>query len=157
VVEILLLWRLVHSPFGTALQALRMNEMRARFVGYRVWWLKWTIFTLSGAIAGLAGGLFAMAQESAYPDVMSLHASGLVVMMVLIGGGFVSFWGPVVGVIVYYLARDLLGGVTETWLLWYGLLFMAVMIFEPEGVAGAWARLMRRLRPPDATIKAPAE
>jgi branched-chain amino acid transport system permease protein len=157
VVEILLLWRLVHSPFGSALQALRMNEMRARFVGYRVWWLKWTIFTLSGAIAGLAGGLFAMAQESAYPDVMSLHASGLVVMMVLIGGGFVSFWGPVVGVIVYYLARDLLGGVTETWLLWYGLLFMAVMIFEPEGVAGAWARLMRRLRPPDATIKAPAE
>ncbi len=83
-----------------------MNELRARFVGYRIWWLKWAVFTLSGAIAGLAGGLFAMAQESAYPDVMSLHASGLVVMMVLIGGGFVSFWGPVVGVIVYFVARD---------------------------------------------------
>jgi branched-chain amino acid transport system permease protein len=157
IAEILFLWRLVHSPFGTSIQAVRMNEMRARFVGYRVWAVKWTVFTLSGAIAGLAGGLFAMAQESAYPDVMSLHASGLVVMMVLIGGGFVSFWGPVVGVVVYFLARDLLGAVTETWLLWYGLLFMAVMIFEPEGVAGAWGRVVRRLRPAVPAATRPAE
>jgi branched-chain amino acid transport system permease protein len=146
-IVILLLWRLVHSPFGAAIQAVRMNEPRARFVGYRVWLVKWTVFTLSGAIAGLAGGLFSLAQESAYPDVMSLHASGLVVMMTLIGGGFVSFWGPVVGVIVYFLARDVLGSVTEAWLLWYGLLFMGVMMFEPEGVAGAWGRLTRRWRP----------
>lgn len=141
VVVILALWRLVHSPFGTAIQTVRMNETRARFVGYRVWLIKWTVFTLSGAVAGLAGGLFSLAQESAYPDVMSLHASGLVVMMVLIGGGFVSFWGPVVGVIIYYLARDLLGAATEAWLLWYGLLFMGVMMFSPEGVAGGWGRL----------------
>ena len=140
IVVILLLWRLVHSPFGIAIQAIRMNETRARFAGYRVWLIKWSVFTLSGAVAGLAGGLFSMAQESAYPDVMSLHASGLVVMMVLIGGGFVSFWGPVVGVMVYFLARDLLGAVTEAWLLWYGLLFMGVMMFSREGVAGAWGR-----------------
>jgi len=149
----LLLWRLVHSPFGMAIQAIRMNEMRARFVGYRVWLIKWSVFTLSGAIAGLAGGLFSLAQESAYPDVMSLHASGLVVMMTLIGGGFVSFWGPVVGVIFYYLARDLLGASTEAWLLWYGLLFMAVMMFSPEGIAGAWGRLVRRLRKSPAAEK----
>jgi branched-chain amino acid transport system permease protein len=140
----LLLWRFVHSPFGAAIQAVRMNETRARFVGYRVWLLKWCVFTLSAAIAGFAGGLFCLTQESAYPDVMSLHASGLVVMMTLIGGGFVSFWGPVVGVIVYFLARDLLGAYTDAWLLWYGLLFMGVMLFEPEGIAGAWARLARR-------------
>ncbi len=143
-VAIFLLWRFLHSPFGTAIQAIRMNETRARFVGYRVWLVKWTVFTLSGAFAGLAGGLFCLAQESAYPDIMSLHASGLIVMMVLIGGGFVSFWGPVVGVIVYFMARDFLGSITETWLLWYGLLFMAVMLFEPEGIAGAWSRLSRR-------------
>lgn len=147
-VAVVLLWRVLHSPFGSAIQAIRMNETRARFVGYRVWFVKWTVITLSGAIAGLAGGLFCMAQESAYPDVMSLHASGLIVMMVLIGGGFVSFWGPVIGVIVYFLARDVLGAITETWLLWYGLLFMAVMLFEPEGVAGAWARLSRRVAVP---------
>jgi branched-chain amino acid transport system permease protein len=143
---LVLLWRLVHSPFGTALQAIRMNETRARFVGYRVWLVKWTVFSLSGAIAGLAGGLFCLAQESAYPDVMSLHASGFVVMMTLVGGGFVSFWGPVVGAIVFFLARDLLGSITETWLLWYGLLFMGVMLYEPEGIAGAWGKLLARIR-----------
>ena len=70
---------------------------------------------------GLAGALFAMAQQSAYPNVMSLHNSGFVVMMVLIGGGLVSFWGPVIGAAFFILARDLLGAYTETWLLWYGL------------------------------------
>ena len=151
IVVMLVLWRVVHSPFGTALQAIRMNEMRARFAGYRVWLIKWTVFTLSGAIAGLAGALLAVTQESAYPDVMSLHASGLVVMMTLIGGGFVSFWGPVIGAIVFILARDVLGSVTETWLLWYGLLFMAVMVVEPEGVVGVWRKM--HLRRPSAAQK----
>ena len=66
-------------------------------------------FVVSAALAGLAGGLFAMAQQSAYPDVMSLHYSGFVVMMVLVGGGLVSFWGPVIGAVVFFLARDVLG------------------------------------------------
>lgn len=143
---VIALWRLVHAPFGLALQAVRMNETRARFVGYQVWWLKWSVFAISGGIAGMAGGLLAIAQESAYPDVMSLHASGFVVMIVLIGGGFVSFWGPVIGAIIFFGARDLLGAATETWLLWYGLLFMAIMIFEPQGVVGAWRRISRHLQ-----------
>ena len=136
VLVLLALWRLVHSPFGKALAAIRQNEMRAAFIGYHVWLYKWLVFTLSAAIAGLAGGLFAMAQQSAYPDVMSLHASGFVVMMVLIGGGMVSFWGPVIGTAVFFVARDVLGALTETWVLWYGLLFMAVVLFKPEGIAG---------------------
>ena len=138
------LWRLVHSPFGRALQSIKQNETRASFIGYNVWLFKWAVFAISAGLAGLAGSLFAMAQESAYPDVMSLHASGFVVMMTLVGGGFVSFWGPVVGVVVFFLARDLLGAATETWLLWYGLMFMAVVLFKPEGVVGAWQDLTAR-------------
>ena len=138
------LWRLTHSPFGKVITAIKQNEMRCSFIGYNVWLYKWAVFTLSAAIAGLAGGMFAMAQESAYPDVMSLHASGFVVMMVLIGGGMVSFWGPVIGAAVYFLARDLLGSATETWLLWYGLMFMAVVMFKPEGIAGAWQDWFRK-------------
>lgn len=138
------LWRLIHSPFGTVIKAIKQNEMRTAFIGYNVWLYKWLVFTLSASIAGLAGGMFAMAQESAYPDVMSLHASGFVVMMVLIGGGMVSFWGPVIGAAVYFLARDMLGAATETWLLWYGLMFMAVIMFKPEGIAGAWQGLVKR-------------
>ena len=133
---LVLLWRLVHSPFGRVLHAIKQNETRAAFVGHNTWLYKWSAFTISCAVAGIAGALFAMAQQSAYPNVMSLHNSGLVVMMVLVGGGLVSFWGPVVGAAFFILARDLLGAYTETWLLWYGLLFMLVVLFRPEGLAG---------------------
>ena len=132
------LWRLIHSPFGRVLGAIKQNETRAAFVGYNTWACKWLSFTLSAGIAGLAGALFAMAQQSAYPNVMSLSNSGFVVMMVLIGGGLVSFWGPVIGAAFFILARDLLGAYTETWLLWYGLVFMAMVLFKPEGIAGVW-------------------
>ncbi len=141
------LWRLTHSPFGKVIQAIKQNEMRASFIGYNVWFYKWLVFCISAGLSGLAGGLFAMAQQSAYPDVMSLHASGIVVMMTLVGGGFVSFWGPVIGVTVFFLARDLLGTLTETWLLWYGLMFMAVVMFKPEGIAGVWQELFKARGP----------
>ena len=134
------LWRLVHSPFGRVLRAIKQNEMRAAFVGHNVWLYKWLrVRHLGRRSPGLAGALFALAQQSAYPNVMSLHNSGFVVMMVLIGGGLVSFWGPVIGALFFILARDLLGAYTETWLLWYGLLFMAMVLFQPEGIAGAVA------------------
>ena len=138
VVVALVLWRLVHSPYGRVLGAVRQNETRAAFAGHNTWLYKWSAFVISCAIAGIAGALFALAQQSAYPNVMSLHNSGFVVMMVLVGGGLVSFWGPVVGVVFFLLARDLLGAYTETWLLWFGLLFMAMVLFKPEGLAGMW-------------------
>jgi branched-chain amino acid transport system permease protein len=136
VVVVVALWRVVNSPFGRILNAIKQNETRARFVGYNVWLYKWLAFVLSAVVAGLAGGLFCLAQQSAYPNVMSLHQSGFVVMMVLIGGGLVSFWGPVLGAVLFFIARDLLGAYTEAWLLWYGLLFMAIVLFKPEGLAG---------------------
>lgn len=153
------LWRLVHSPLGRVLSAIKQNETRAAFVGYSVWRYKWLAFTLSTALAGLAGALFAMAQQSAYPNVMSLHSSGFVVMMVLIGGGLVSFWGPLLGAAFFILARDLLGAYTETWLLWYGLVFVLMVMFKPEGVAGAWQAWRsgrRRLKQPASTVAADA-
>src|SRR6187399_2373303 len=145
-IVVVLLWRLVHSPLGRILTAIKQNETRAAFVGYNVWLYKWLAFTLSTAVAGLAGALFALAQQSAYPNVMSLHASGFVVMMVLVGGGLVSYWGPVVGVVFFLLARDLLGAYTETWLLWYGLLFVAMVLIKPEGIAGIWQAAAARWR-----------
>ena len=140
------LWRLVHSPFGRILSAIKQNELRAAFVGYNVWLYKWLSFTIASAVAGLAGAMFAMAQQSAYPNVMSLHSSGFVVMMVLVGGGLVSFWGPAIGALFFILARDVLGASTETWLLWYGLLFVVLVMWKPEGIAGIWQGAMRSLR-----------
>lgn len=143
-IALVVLWRIVHSPFGRVLAAIRQNEMRAAFIGYDVWRYKWASFTISSAFAGLAGAMFAMAQQSAYPNVMSLHSSGFVVMMVLIGGGLVSFWGPAIGALFFILARDVLGAATETWLLWYGLLFVVMVMWKPEGIAGIWQDVMQR-------------
>ena len=147
VLVVLICWRCVHSPFGRVLSAIRQNETRARFVGYNVWLYKWLAFTLSTLVAGLAGGLFALAQQSAYPNVMSLQQSGFVVMMTLVGGGMVSFWGPVLGAVLFFVARDLLGAYTEAWLLWYGLLFMLVVLFKPEGLAGMLRKNVRSHAP----------
>jgi branched-chain amino acid transport system permease protein len=130
------LWRLVNSPFGRTLQAIRQNETRVTFLGYSVWWVKAAVFTLSAAISGLAGALFAMAQMSAFPDVMSLHHSGYIVMMTLVGGGLVSFWGPVIGVFAFLLTRDIIGTYTTAWMFWFGLFFVTVVLFKPEGIAG---------------------
>jgi branched-chain amino acid transport system permease protein len=138
VLVVVFLWRLSYSPFGRILQAVKQNEMRAAFVGHNVWLYKFLAFVISAAVAGLAGALFAMAQQSAYPNVMSLHNSGFVVMMVLIGGGLVNFWGPLIGAAFFILARDLLGAYTETWLMWYGLVFMVMVLFQPDGIAGIW-------------------
>ena len=156
VVLTVLLWRLTNSPYGRVLRALKQNETRVAFIGYPVWLYKWSVFTLSCAITGLAGGLFAMAQEGAYINVMSLQWSGIIVLMVLIGGGFISFWGPLLGVILYFVARDVLGAYTETWLLWFGLMFVLLVMFKPEGLAGIWRDSLARLRRRPARATAPA-
>jgi branched-chain amino acid transport system permease protein len=135
-IVLIALWRLANSPFGRTLQAIRQNETRVRYLGYRVWSIKVAAFTLSAAVSGLAGALFAMAQLSAFPDVMSLHQSGYIVMMTLMGGGLVSFWGPVIGVFAFLLTRDLIGAVTTAWMFWFGLFFVLVVLFKPEGIAG---------------------
>jgi branched-chain amino acid transport system permease protein len=152
-----LLWRIVHSPFGRVIQAIRQNETRAAFIGYNVWLYKWLVFVISAGLSGLAGALFALSQLGAFPDVMSLHSSGFVVMMTLIGGGLVSFWGPVIGALFFILARDLLGAATDTWLLWYGLLFVAMVLWKPEGIAGIWQAWQQRLKQSSSSVPAVAK
>jgi branched-chain amino acid transport system permease protein len=138
------LWRIVHSPFGQVIRAIRQSESRARAVGYDTARYKWAVFTLSCAFAGLAGGLYALARFGAFPEPMSLAQSGNVVLMCLIGGGFASFYGPVLGVIVFLVLRDVLSTITDHWVLAYGVLFMGVILFMPEGILG----IVRRLRQP---------
>lgn len=149
----LLLWRLIHSPFGRVLKAIKQNETRARFVGYEVWRYKAAGLVLSAGLSGLAGGLFAMAQASAFPDVMSLHYSGYVVMMTLVGGGLVTFWGPVLGALVFLLARDVIGAFTTGWMLWFGLLFVALVMYKPEGLGGLFLRPLPKPAPVPAKAK----
>ena len=146
IVVVVALWRLVHSPFGRILAAIRQSETRAAHLGYPVWRYKLTVFVISAAVSALAGALFAMAQRSAFPDVMAVNQSGLIVMMTLVGGGLVSFWGPVIGVAVFLVARDVIGALTFAWMIYFGLVFIAVVLFKPEGIAGLAQTWMHRWR-----------
>jgi branched-chain amino acid transport system permease protein len=138
------LWRIVNSPFGHVIRAIKQSETRARACGYDTVRYKWVVFTLTCAFAGLAGGLYALARFGAFPEPMSLSQSGNVVLMCLIGGGFASFYGPVLGVVVFLVLRDVFSTLTDHWMLLYGLLFMGVILFMPEGILG----LVKRARRP---------
>lgn len=145
------LWRLVNSPYGRLLSAIRQSEVRTAHLGYNVWLYKLSIIVISAGFSGFAGGLFAMAQRSAFPDVMNLAQSGLVVMMTLVGGGLVSFWGPVIGVIVFLTARDVIGAMTNAWMLYFGTMFVLLVLFRPDGIAGAFKLLVERWKARGAT------
>jgi branched-chain amino acid transport system permease protein len=135
-----LIWVIVHSPFGRTLQAIRYNEVRAKAIGYNTPLYKWLSFILSCAFSGLAGALYALLRNAAFSDVMHWTQSGNVIMMVLLGGGLTNFFGPILGSGVFIVLRDLFSTWTEHWLLIYGLLFMFVIIFIPEGILSFFKR-----------------
>ena len=137
------LWRIVNSPFGQVIRAIKQSETRARALGYDTPRYKWAVFTLTCAFAGLAGGLYTLARFGAFPEPMSLAQSGNVVLMCLIGGGFASFYGPVLGVAVFLILRDFFSTLTDHWMLLYGGLFMAIILFMPEGILGLVTRVRR--------------
>jgi branched-chain amino acid transport system permease protein len=132
----LLIWRIVHSPFGRVLQAIRENEVRARYLGYNTTAYKWGAFTISGLFAGLAGGLYTLLINSAFAFVLDWTQSGNVVMMTLLGGGTVNFFGPILGTAIFIVSRDLLSAYWESWMLIYGLIFVFVILFIPSGILG---------------------
>ena len=136
----ILIWIIVRSPFGRTLQAIRYNETRAKCIGYNTALYKWISFTISCAFAGLAGALYALLRNAAFSDVMHWTQSGNVLFMVLLGGGLTSFFGPILGAAVFIFLRDLFSTLTEHWYLIYGLLFMFVIVFIPEGILSFFKR-----------------
>jgi branched-chain amino acid transport system permease protein len=143
VLSTVVLWRVVNSPFGQVIRAIKQSETRARALGYDTARYKWAVFTLSCAFAGLAGGLYSLLRFGAFAEPMSISQSGNVVLMCLIGGGFASFYGPVLGVAVFLVLRDGLSTLTDHWMLFYGALFMGIILFMPEGILGLVQRVRR--------------
>lgn len=132
----LLIWRIVHSPFGKVLQAIRENEVRASYLGYRTAAYKWGAFAISGLFSGLAGGLYTLLINAAFAGVLDWTQSGNVVMMTLLGGGTVNFFGPILGAAIFIVSRDLLSAYWESWMLVYGMIFVLVILFIPSGILG---------------------
>jgi branched-chain amino acid transport system permease protein len=136
VVSLLLLWKVVHSPLGSVLYAIKQNEVRAKYLGYNTWLYKWTAVIISGTFGGLAGSLYAMLQHGAFANPIHWTRSGDVVMMVVVGGGLTNFFGPVLGAFIFIALRDIISTITEHWYLFYGMLIAFIILFLPEGILG---------------------
>ena len=146
----LALWRFHRSPLGSVLVAIRENEQRARFIGYPTNRYKLVAFVMSAGITGLAGVLLMFNNRMTSAEPISVAFSGELLAMVIIGG-MRSFLGPAVGALFFVIFRDSLSRVTENWLLYFGLLFVAFVVFSPDGLVGLYERATRRWRPKPVT------
>ena len=144
VVAVSVMWVIVHSPFGKALQAIRDNEVRARFLGLRIRQFRWISFLLSGTFTGLAGILWVPLNGLTTPDVLYWTFSGEIVFTTLLGG-FRNFTGPIVGGIVFTYLRTYAVATTEYWQLLLGVVLVTLVLLLPTGIVGALSRAAERL------------
>jgi branched-chain amino acid transport system permease protein len=145
VVSTAVMWVIVHSPFGKALQAIRDNEVRAEFVGVQVRRYRYVAFLVSGAFTGLAGALWVPLNGLTTPDVLYWPFSGRIVFMAVLGG-FRTFWGPVVGAFAYNYLEVWAVGTTVYWQLVMGVILVGLVLAMPTGLVGTAGQLLARLR-----------
>ncbi len=144
-------WRLVASPLGRAMRAVKDTETAAESIGLNPVMLKAAAFAISAVCAGLAGGLFAPLSGFVTPSTFAFSQSILFVLAVMIGGaGTVA--GPLVGALIVVLLPELLAGLAEYRLLFFGALMLVVLWIAPAGLVGAVARLLSRKSPAPATL-----
>ena len=139
----LILFALVrNSRFGAALQAARQNEVRTATVGIEPYRIRLAAFALSGMITALAGALYADLNRFVSPSMLSWHMSGELIVLIILGGvGRLA--GPVAGAMLYVLFEFLLGGLTERWQLFLGLVLLGVVLFARGGLIGLVAGRQR--------------
>jgi branched-chain amino acid transport system permease protein len=135
VLAVVLLKRILDSPFGAVLQAIRENTARAMACGYDVTRVKHLSFVFSGAFAGLAGALDALRLNVVPVEALYWTTSGQVVVMTLLGGAG-TFFGPFVGALTFLVLEDRLSVFTESWPLVVGAVFVLFVLFLPRGIWG---------------------
>jgi branched-chain amino acid transport system permease protein len=139
------LHRLLNSRFGRVIEAIRENETRAAAIGYPVYRYQLLCFVISGAIAGLAGALIASQTSYVGPALLHWVQSGTLMIMVILGG-VGRFWGGPVGAVVLLALEELfsgsplLGSYSLHWQLPVGIILLAVVLFAPRGITGAFAK-----------------
>ena len=141
-----LLLRLARSPFGHVLMAIRENQLRATFQGYPVDRYKLGVFVISAVVTGFAGGLIGFQNYLVSAEAVSVPFSGELLAIVVIGG-MRNMLGPALGALFFILFRELFSIWTPNWLLWFGLIFIAFVLYSPGGIVGIWATLARRWWP----------
>jgi branched-chain amino acid transport system permease protein len=143
VVCVAVMWVIVHSPFGKALQAIRDNETRAEFVGVQVWHYRWVAFLISGIFTGLAGALWVPLNGLTTPDILHWTFSGKMVFFTVLGG-FQTFFGPIMGAIIYNYLETYAVGHTVYWQMVLGIVLVVLVLALPAGIVGTVRRLAVR-------------
>jgi branched-chain amino acid transport system permease protein len=141
---LLAIWRIVHSPFGEVLRAIRDNEMRTISLGYRISHYKILVFVLSAALAGLAGGLKCLVFGIATLTDVYWHASGEVVLMNMLGG-VGTMLGPVVGAVLVVGIQNYFATLGAWVTIIQGAIFIVVVMAFRRGIVGELAPLASRL------------
>lgn len=142
---LLLLWRVVHSPLGLAIRAVGEEPHRAAALGYAPRAVQLTAFVIAGALAGVAGTLFAVYHGNAFPDFAGIGFTIDALVMVVIGG-LHSFTGGIYGAVIYTLLKTFVSRYVGEWELVVGLVLLAVVLGSPRGAAGVVGRLGAMLR-----------
>jgi branched-chain amino acid transport system permease protein len=141
IVIFLMVYRIVNSPFGLTLKGIREGERRMRTLGYNVTLHKYIGFLISGFFAGVAGSLFAFHNNFVSPTTVEFARSAQALLMVILGGAG-TLAGPVLGAFVITFGRNQLSLFTNRWPMILGAIYVITILVAPDGIVGAWNRLI---------------
>lgn len=134
-----IMWGILQSPLGHTFVAIRENRRRVEFLGIRVERYVWAAFAIAGTITAFAGTLNALLFNFTSPQDLHWILSGNFVIMIVLGG-MRSFFGPLLGVIIFVVAQDYLSSVTGNWMSFIGMIFVLIVLLFPRGVLGIFDR-----------------
>jgi len=154
-VAILAMYRLVRSPLGLTLQAIRDSETRAAFAGVPVQKYRLFAFTIAGLYAGLAGALLPPLENTVTPPIAHWSTSAEPVLATLMGG-IHTFGGPIAGAFLFFVIKDVVMRFTEYWLICFGIIVVAMVMGFPSGIMSIFENRKRPAVPPDADRAAKA-
>jgi branched-chain amino acid transport system permease protein len=144
--SLLVMYRILNSPFGSTLQGIRDNAVRSQAVGVNVRRHQLAAIVIAGFFGGVAGVLFVVVDNSVFPDMLFWTLSLEITIMALLGG-WLTFLGPMLGAAIVVSLRTFISGVTDYWTLILGILLILVILFLPEGVLGYVFEVWKRRFP----------
>lgn len=138
-VSMVAMYAITRTPFGRMCNAVRDNPIRVAFIGYNTTMIRFMSFAIAGLFAGIAGGLLALNFEIVTSSAMGAAQSGAVILMTFIGG-IGNFAGPIIGAVLVTYLQVMLSDITGVWQLYFGLFFIGMVLFVPDGIAGLIVR-----------------
>ncbi len=142
----IVMWRIVHSPFGLHLAAIRENPRKAEYLGVRVRLFRLIAFLISAFYCAIGGVILAINTGQADPELAYWTHSGELVFMTVLGG-FANFFGPLIGAFTFIFLKSELMGVTQYWRFWLGAILVVIVVVFPRGLVGIgqslWAKMRR--------------